>query len=162
MLGDEQTAGGIEGKTFAVAQPGGISLGRREMLIFFVGVVEPDAGAGLELGAGLMAGRIGDAVLHLAGIGRRAEIDEQMALGIDDERMHRMIAGERQAGEDDLRLSVRRDAVGRQRIADDLVVLLGVEAAFVDADAGAAGRALRDAVDRNARPYRRGRRPWCP
>jgi hypothetical protein len=116
------------------------------MLIFFVGVVEPDAGASLELRAGLMAGRIRHTVLELAGIGCRAEIDEQMALAVDGERMHRMIAGERQSRDNDLRIFLRRDAVGRQRIADDLVVLFSVEAVLVDANAGAAGRALRDAV----------------
>ena len=57
-----------------------------------------------------------------------------------------MIAGERQSRDDDLRIFLRRDAVGRQRIADDLVVLFSVEAVLVDANAGAAGRALRDAV----------------
>jgi hypothetical protein len=39
VLGDEQAAGGIEGKAFAVAQPRGVALRRREMLILFVGVV---------------------------------------------------------------------------------------------------------------------------
>ena len=57
-----------------------------------------------------------------------------------------MIAGERQSRDNDLRIFLRRDAVGRQRIADDLVVLFGVEAVLVDANAGAAGRALRDVV----------------
>jgi len=57
--------------------------------------------------------------------------------------MHRMIAGERQAGNNDLRIFRRRDAIGRQWIANNLVVLLGVEAAFVDADTGASGGALR-------------------
>src|SRR5262249_32271405 len=45
VLGDEQAPGGIEGKAFAVAQTGGVALRRREMLILFVGVVKPDAGA---------------------------------------------------------------------------------------------------------------------
>ena len=69
-----------------------------------------------------------------------------MALAIDGEGMHRMIPGERQSRDNDLRIFLRRDAVGRQRIADDLVVLFGVEAVLVDANAGAAGRALRDVV----------------
>ncbi len=146
MLGDKQAAGGIERKALAVAQPGGVALRRRETLIFFVRLIEPDAGAGFKLGAWLMAGRIGDAVLQLAGIGRRTEIDEHVAIGIDDERMHRVIAGERQAGHYDLRLFARHDAVRRQGVADDLVVLLGIEAVFVDADTGAAGRSLRHAV----------------
>jgi hypothetical protein len=68
-----------------------------------------------------------------------------MAFVVDGESMHR-IAGERQPRDDDLRTFLRRDAIGRQRIADDLVVLFGVEAVLVDANAGAAGRALRDAV----------------
>ncbi|MGO9050064.1 MAG: hypothetical protein ACLQFW_24825 [Xanthobacteraceae bacterium] len=66
------------------------------MLIFLVGVIEPDAGAGFELRARLMAGRIGDAVLQLTRIGRRAEIDEQAAFAVDREGMHRMVAGDRQ------------------------------------------------------------------
>jgi hypothetical protein len=45
-----------------------------------------------------------------------------------------------------LRLFVRHDAIRRQRVADDLVVLLGIKAAIVDADAGAAGRSLRHTV----------------
>ena len=60
--------------------------------------------------------------------------------------MHGVIAGERQAGQYDLRLPVRHDAVRRQGVTDDLVVLLGIETVFVDADAGAAGRPLRHPV----------------
>ena len=59
MLRGEEAPGGVEGEAFAIAQPGGVALRRGEMLILFVGVVEPDAGASLELGAGLMAGELG-------------------------------------------------------------------------------------------------------
>ena len=45
VLRDEETPGGVEGETFAIAQAGRVALRRPEMLIFFVGVVEPDAGA---------------------------------------------------------------------------------------------------------------------
>jgi hypothetical protein len=58
--------------------------------------------------------------------------------------MHRMIGGKRQAGDDDLRL-FRHQRIRRQRVANDLVVLFDVERAVVEADAGAAGRALLDA-----------------
>src|SRR4029079_14963814 len=134
---------GIESKTFAITQSRSVALRPREMLIFFVGVIKPGAGASLELGAWHMTRRTGHAVLDLARIGRRPEIDEEMAFVIDDEGMHRMIAGERQAGNNDLRIFRRRNAIGRQWIANNLVVLLGVEAAFADADTGASGGALR-------------------
>src|SRR4029077_750435 len=49
VLRGEETSGGVEREAFAVAQPRGVALRRGEMLIFFVGVVEPDAGATLEL-----------------------------------------------------------------------------------------------------------------
>ena len=57
-----------------------------------------------------------------------------------------MVAGERQAGENDLGLLVRRDGRRGQRIPDDLVVLFGIEPAMIEGDAGAARRALRDAI----------------
>jgi hypothetical protein len=57
-----------------------------------------------------------------------------------------MIAGQRQAGEYHLRSLLRRDAIRRQRIADDLVILLGIEAALVDVNAGAARGPLRDPI----------------
>ena len=36
VLGDEETPGGVEREAFAVAQPGGVALRRREMLIFLL------------------------------------------------------------------------------------------------------------------------------
>ena len=69
-----------------------------------------------------------------------------MALRIDDEGMHRMIAGERQARKDDLRRSLRHVGIRRHGIADDLVVLFGIERAVVEADARSARGALRDAI----------------
>ncbi len=53
-----------------------------------------------------------------------------------------MVAGERQAGHDRLRLSRGRNPVFGQLVADDLVVHLGVERAVEDGDAGAARAAL--------------------
>ena len=50
-----------------------------------------------------------------------------------DEGMHRMIAGQRHAGHDDLRLAGRHDAVcGRSGVADDLVVHFGVDVVLVE------------------------------
>jgi hypothetical protein len=61
---------------------------------------------------------------------------------VDQERMHRMIAGDRHAGNDDLRFAARHHLAILQRVGDDLVVGLGVELALVDVDAGAAVVAL--------------------
>ena len=57
-----------------------------------------------------------------------------------------MIAGERQAGKYDLRLLLGSNAIGRQRKADNLVILLGIETALVDADASTARGALRNSI----------------
>ena len=102
MHGGEQAPGGIKRETLTVAQSGGVAFLRREMLILFVRIIEPSAGAGLQLNTRLVARRIGNAIFFLAGIGRRAEIDEQVAFRIDDERVHRMITSKRQAGNNDV------------------------------------------------------------
>ena len=47
----------------------------------------------------------------LTGIGRRTQIDEETALGVDDEGMHRMVASERQTGEDHFGPGFRATAV---------------------------------------------------
>ena len=49
-----------------------------------------------------------------------------------------MIAGERKAGDDGLRLAFGYDLIISQGIADDAIVALSEEAAVVEADAGAA------------------------
>ena len=101
MLGGEQAPCPVEGKPLAIAQAGGETLAGREFLAKHIGVVAPDAGAGFEFDARVMAGLIGHAVFRLTGIGRRAEVDIKRALFVDGERMHRMVAGERQTGDDD-------------------------------------------------------------
>ncbi len=57
-----------------------------------------------------------------------------------------MVAGERQAGNDRLRRPLRHRGARRQGVADDAVILLGVDRALEELDPGAAGRTLRDAV----------------
>ena len=52
--------------------------------------------------------------------------------------MHRVIAAEREAGDDGDRRALRRDRAGRHRVLHDAVVCLGVDRAVVNADAGAA------------------------
>ena len=58
-----------------------------------------------------------------------------MAFRIDNERVHRMITSKRQAGNNDVRLLPWHKAIGRQRITDDLVVLLGEQTAIIDTNA---------------------------
>ena len=108
------------------------------MLVRLVGIVAPGAGPGLQLGAGLDARRMRDAVRTLAGIRRRAHVDIQMARAVDDHRMHGMVAAQRQAGDDRGRLTLRRDLTVDERIAHDAIIDLGVEPVLVDGDAGAA------------------------
>jgi len=56
--------------------------------------------------------------------------------------MHRVIAGDRHAAQDRLGLAGGRRLAVLQRVADDLVVELGVQPILVQPDAGAAMRAL--------------------
>src|SRR5204863_7895719 len=85
VLRDEEAPGGIEVEALAVANARGIALLGREHLIGLAGVVAPDASARLELVAGIVAGRMRHAVLHLARVRCRAHGDEEVALGIDSE-----------------------------------------------------------------------------
>jgi len=93
----EAKAGRIDGNAVGIADAGGVALGGREFLARLVGVVAPDASPRVKLRARLVAGDVGHAVLSLAGIGGGGDIDEEVALGIDGEGVHRMVAGERQA-----------------------------------------------------------------
>ena len=75
----------------------------------------------------------------MAGIRRGAEVHIHVALGVDDEGVHRMVAGERQPGNDDIRVPAWRDRTRRQRIAHDSVVRLRVERALIERDSRATG-----------------------
>ena len=109
VLCSKQAAGRIEGEAFAVADAARIALGGREDLSRLVGIVAPGAAAGFLLHARLGAAHARNTVLRLAGVGDRAEIDEELALRVDHEGMHRMIARERQAGQHDGRGAARRE-----------------------------------------------------
>src|ERR1700724_2697321 len=102
MLRDEDAAGGVEGEPLAVAQAACESLGRRKVLAGLVGVITPDPCASRLLGAGIVALRMGESVHLLASVRGRAEVDEKIAFRCDQERMHRMIAGNGQARDDRL------------------------------------------------------------
>jgi len=88
VFGDVKVACRVEVETLAVADAGGEAFVGREDLIRLVGVVAPDARANLELGAGVIAGRVRHAVLHLAGICSRSHRYKQIALRIDGEGVH--------------------------------------------------------------------------
>jgi hypothetical protein len=81
----------------------------------------------------------------VAGIGLGAEIDIEVAGLIDDEGMHRVIAGQRQAGDDDFRWRCGHDVAVVEPVADDAIVLLDVEGTAVNADTGAARGTVLDA-----------------
>src|SRR5258708_268558 len=151
VLRGKQAAGRVEGETFAVAQARGVTFGRREDLTGLVGVVTPDPAARLLLDAGIDAARGGDAVFRLAGVGRRAQVDEQVALAVDDEGMHRMIAGGRQARHNAGRWRGGCPLARGESVSQDAAALLGVQRAVVECDAGAASaarlRRLAEALD---------------
>jgi hypothetical protein len=88
MLGDVKTAVPVEVETFRIAQPAGIALLGREALACNVPA---------RVSSSVRPTRMRHAVLDLAAIGGRAYRHEEIAVGIDDEWVHRMIAVERHA-----------------------------------------------------------------
>src|SRR6266852_4523664 len=70
VLGEINSARGVDGEALAVTDPGGEAFGRGEALPHPVGIVAPGAAARLELGAWIDARRVEHPVLDLAGIGR--------------------------------------------------------------------------------------------
>src|SRR5215813_5410843 len=107
VLSDEKAAGRVDGKSFPVANSSGEPARRGKYLVRLVGVVTPDAAAILQFGAGICALYVGLAILGLAGIGRGPDVDVERSLLTDDERVHGMVAAERQAGNDGLRRTLR-------------------------------------------------------
>src|SRR5436190_5326228 len=107
VLRDEKAAGRVDGKSFPIANSRGEPAGPGKCLVRLVDVVTPDAPASLQFGAGVCARYVGLAILGLAGIGRGPDVDVERSLLTDDERVHRMVAAKRQAGNDGLRRTLR-------------------------------------------------------
>src|SRR5882757_262905 len=144
MLRDEDAAGGVKREPLAVAQAAGVSLGRRKALVGLVGVIAPDTGTSSLLGAGIVPRRMGEPIPLLAIVGSRAKINEEIAFRCDQERMHRMVADNGQVRHHRLPFALGCDLVGRDRVAHDAVVGLGVDHAVMEYEAGATVAAARD------------------
>ncbi len=91
------------------------------------------------------------AVLYFASIGRRSKIDKQAPCGVDHERMHGMVTGERKARYDRLGFFTRNDFAIFQWIADDAIVDLGVERALIERDSGSAAPTFGNRLSEAAR-----------
>ena len=143
MLRGVQNAARSDGDADCVANPRCITRRRTEGLVCLFRVERPDAGARPELGARLLSRRAGHAIARLTGIRCRSAVHVHGTAAVDRERVHRMVAGERESPDDGLRGSRRRHAVRRQRVSDDAIALLGVEHPVVQRDAGATGSTRR-------------------
>src|SRR5262245_61037157 len=97
-----------------------------------------------EFGAGIIAWRMRHAVLLVACIRGRPNRDEPIALSIDGEWMHRVIARKGHSTQDRLGLARGLRLTILELVADDLVVDLGIEPILVEPDTGAAVGALRE------------------
>ena len=139
MLRDIEPPRLVEPKSLAITYAGRVPLGRREGLISLVGIVAPDASPRFQLRTGIVAARQRHAIVRLAGVGGGSKVDEQVALRVNDKRVHRMITGQRHAGQHRLRPAARRDLALCACIANDLVVQFRVNRAVIERDAGAAG-----------------------
>ena len=149
--GVDQVPARVRGDALAVTDAGRVAILRREGLVELVRVVAPDAAARLQLGARLDAGRLGDAVLLLAGVGGGGDVDVQHPVGVDREGVHRVITTERQARDHDLGRGGRDDGVRREGVLHDPVLRLDVQRVLVEHDPGATraavGRTRAEALD---------------
>jgi hypothetical protein len=82
--------------------------------------------------------------LKLTGICRRAEIDEQLALRVDHERVHGMVAGQGQAGQHHGWLPDRQRRPWGEWIAQDAAVFLRKQRVVIKRDAASASAARLD------------------
>src|SRR3954447_3379048 len=140
VLGHEYPiAGKVNTKAFGVADPGGVTISGRELLVDLLGVVSPDAAAGLKFSARLGARRLEGSILELAGIGCGAHVHIHKSIAAYEEGMHGMVAAERQSGHHRSGRALRHNSAGGQRITNDAVVDLGVNRAVVQVDSGATG-----------------------
>ena len=101
----------FSGKPFRVANSRSIALGWGKRLIRLIRIVAPDTATGVELRAGIQAGRFQHSISHLAGISRGRDIDIHCSVHADDEWMHGMIAAQRQSGDNGLPMATRYDGV---------------------------------------------------
>jgi hypothetical protein len=132
----------VNAEAFGVSDAGGVALCGQESLIGLLRVVAPDASTSIELSARIGAGGMQSAVLQLAGIGGRSHVDVEHAVVAYVERVHGMVAPERQARDHRHWRISGDEAVGGQLIPDDAVIDLDVKGAFVERDACAAVRAV--------------------
>ena len=138
MLSDENMSGRINCKSLGVPDAGGITFGRREDLLGAIGAVFPDPPACFQFRAGASSGNPRLTVLRLAGVCGGGNVYVQGPIVGDEERVHRMIAAQRQTGDDGLGGTSRNNAARRQCVSHDAIVDLGVDGAIVQADARAA------------------------
>src|SRR5580692_3704 len=95
----------------------------------------PDAATSFKFGARIVAGYLGLPVLRLARIGRGSNVHVHGSIGTDDERMHGMIATERQLSDDRFSSILWDDGVGGKCIAHNAIVDLGINRPLIHADA---------------------------
>src|SRR6476659_9174001 len=109
-----------------------------------IGVVTPDAGANLELGARVVAARMRHAVLLLASICGRSHRYKKITLCIDGEGVHGVVAIKRHAAKDRLGLGRGCRLALLQGVANDAIVDLGIKPILVQHYARTAVGTLRN------------------
>src|SRR6476646_7007418 len=114
-----------------------------------IGVVTPDAGANLELGARVVAARMRHAVLLLASICGRSHRYKKITLCIDGEGMHGVVAIKRHAAKDRLGLGGGCRLALLQGVANDAIVDLGIKPILVQHYAVTAVGTLRNGLTKS-------------
>src|SRR5262249_10608874 len=122
---EEQARPRLHRQRQAVAQPGAVADAVLLGLVRLARREAPDAGARLQLDAGVDAGRLLVAVLLRAAVGARADVHEQF-VAADGDALRRVAPGG-EVADDDLRRPRRLQLPGRQLPAHHLVVGREVE-----------------------------------
>src|SRR4029078_7616230 len=131
VFGDVQAPCGVKVETLTVSDACGIAFFGRKDLMRLIGVVTPDAGANLELGARVVAARMRHAVLLLASICGRSHRYKKITMCIDGEGMHGVVAIKRHAAKDRLGLGGGCRLALLQGVANDAIADLGIKPIIV-------------------------------
>ena len=146
MLGGVELSVRAVGEPHPIADAGGESGRRREVLARLACIEAEEASARRQLGAGILARGFVRAVLHLAAVRRRAHVHDEHAVRADDE-VARTMARKRDAVDHDFALACGNEGGVGALVAHQLGPFVDVEVAVGQADACVAdGADARDDV----------------
>src|SRR5260221_9786843 len=99
LRGKQRSGPGIDRETDRIAESRGEALAVGLRLPAAPRIEAPDAACDIENRAGILARGLRDAVLHLTGVRRRADVDVEHTVRADDDALRGMLAAVRQTAD---------------------------------------------------------------